>query len=287
MRVDTFSRCAIAILTLGLFSACSIPGKLDKKAPTAAATTASQPTIAVATAATTVQPSPTPVATLQVTPAVTFVATIDATPESTPEETVEMTPVVSSDVIQVISKGFGQDSASQASYGFIIKNTKLDQALVGWQYSVTAYGADGTVFKTDTNVMPVIFPGEQLGVGNHLFLDDGQTVDHIDVGFIPQTTQPFQQVNDLTTENATFVDDPYFPKVTGSVKNPFNVDLNLVLVSVIAYDSSGNIVGGGFTFLNFVAANGDASIEVGLTTGSPPAKVEMYAMLGDISFVSQ
>ncbi len=213
----------------------------------------------------------------------TAVTTTEPTSESTPEET----PVVSSDVIQLISKGFGQDSAGNSSYGFIIKNTKSDQALVSWQYSVVAYGADGSIFKTDTNVMPVIFPGEQLGIGNHLFLDAGQTLDHIDVQFIPGSTQPFNQISDLTTDNVTFVDDPYFPKVTGNVKSPFNVDLNLVLVSVIAYDASGNIVGGGFTFLNFVGANSDAATEVGLTTASAPAKVEMYAMVGDIAFVSQ
>jgi len=285
MRVDVLSRCAIAILVLALFSACGIPGRSAKKSPTLSPTVAvqTQPTTAVVSTATTIQQTPTTQATVAPTtfasPETTLVTTTDATPEAT--------PVVSTDAIQLIAKGAGQDAAGQASYGFIIKNTKSDQALVTWQYSVIAYGADGSILKTDTNVMPVIFPGEQIGIGNHLFLDEGQKLDHIDVQFIPGETRAFQQVKDLTTANATFVDDPYFPKVTGTVKNPFNVDLNLVLVYVVAYDGGGNIIGGGFTFLNFVAANNEASIDVGLTTASPPAKVEMYAMVGDIAFVSQ
>ncbi len=287
MRVDIFTRCAIAVLALGLFSACSVPGRSSSKSPTPTATTAVQPTTAVVSTATSAQPSPTPTATAETSPIATEAVTVADTEVATPEVTAEATAIVASDAIQLVSKGFGQDSAGQASYGFILKNTKADQALVGWQYSVVAYGADGSIFKTDTNVMPVIFPSEQIGIGNHLFLDQGQQLDHIDVQFIPGSTQAFNQIADLTTNNVTFVDDPYFPKVVGNVKSPFNADISLVLVSVVAYDASGNIVGGGLTFLNFVGANGEASTEVGLTTAAPPAKVEMYAMVGDIAFVSQ
>ncbi len=287
MRVKFFSRCAIAILTIGLLTACSVPGRSASKSPTPTPTTAVQPTTAVVPTATIAQPTSTEAATTEPTTEATTEATAATTSESTPESTPVSTSVVSSDAIQLVSKGFGQDAAGQASYAFIIKNTKSDQALVGWQYSVVAYSADGSIFKTDTNIMPVIFPGEQLGIGNHLFLDAGQTLDHIDVQFTPGSAQPYNKINDLTTDNVTYVDDPYFPKVTGNVKSPFNVDLNLVLVSVIAYDASGNIVGGGFTFLNFVGANSEAVTEVGLTTASAPAKVEMYAMVGDIAYVSQ
>ncbi len=45
------------------------------------------------------------------------------------------------------------------------------------------------------------------------------------------------------------------------------------------------IIGGGFTFLDFVPAAGSAAVSVPVTTNGEPARVELYAALSALSQV--
>jgi len=54
-------------------------------------------------------------------------------------------------------------------------------------------------------------------------------------------------------------------------------------VSAIAYDEAGEIIGGGFTYLDFVPANGKAAVEVSITSTGIPATTELYAIVSGLS----
>jgi hypothetical protein len=60
-------------------------------------------------------------------------------------------------------------------------------------------------------------------------------------------------------------------------------DVKEVLAYVLAYDSAGKIIGGGFTFLDFVPANGQTAAEVSVKVNGTPGKIEMYATVSGLS----
>ena len=54
-------------------------------------------------------------------------------------------------------------------------------------------------------------------------------------------------------------------------------------VSAIAYNENGEIIGSGFTFLDFAPANGKAAVEVSVTVDGTPTSVEIFATFSSLS----
>jgi hypothetical protein len=71
--------------------------------------------------------------------------------------------------------------------------------------------------------------------------------------------------------------------VTGQIVSPYGSEITNLRVAAIAYDAAGEIIGGGYTFLDFVPANGKAAVEVSVTTAEEPTTVELYAAVSDLS----
>jgi hypothetical protein len=67
------------------------------------------------------------------------------------------------------------------------------------------------------------------------------------------------------------------------VTNPFARELKGVYVSIVAYDAAGNIIGGEFTFVNFVPPGGQAPFEATFWEGAEPARVEAYAAISGLT----
>lgn len=222
------------------------------------------------------------------TPAVALPATPTQTPTpaptSTPTPAPAPTPVPKALVLG--EHGFGVNSSTnQLGYAFIVNNPNTDLAVTDSRYQVAAYAADGTVLKTDSGSVTIVMPNEKLGVAGWIFLSQGQAVDHVEIQLQPGKMQPVTNSGAMTSDKVSFVDDPYFPKVTGIVKNPYSKDLNQVYVSAIAYDADGKIIGGGFTFVDFVPANGQAAAEVAIAASGTPARVELYPTLSNLTLL--
>ena len=90
----------------------------------------------------------------------------------------------------------------------------------------------------------------------------------------------------FSTDNVKFVADNYSPKVTGVVKNLSDQQLDNIRVSAIAYNDAGDIIGGGFTFVDFVPASAQAAAEVSITTSGTPAQVELYPTITSLTSTS-
>lgn len=87
----------------------------------------------------------------------------------------------------------------------------------------------------------------------------------------------------FTGENAAYRADRFFATVTGEIVSPYGRDITNLRISAIAYDAEGNVIGGGYSFLDFVPAEGRAAAEVTVTTSSDPASVELYGVLSALS----
>ncbi len=176
----------------------------------------------------------------------------------------------------LIAHGFGQ-RAAQVGYGLLVQNPNDGLMVTGTQYHVTAYGADGEVLATDDGRVEMLLPGETLGVASTAAVEENGLIARAEVHVLPGKCQLSGAAPSFGVDDVTYHDDASAPRATGRVVNPYGRDVTMVSVSAIPYDAQGNIIGGGYTFLDFIEANGQAAVEIGLTTAGRPARLELYA----------
>ncbi len=174
-------------------------------------------------------------------------------------------------------------SGREVGYALIVENPSEDLAAEGATYRVTAYGLRGAVLATDSGSIPVILPGQRLGVGGFLTLASGEAVDRLGVEIESGHLTEVEPQPTLTVENVEYQPDGELPKVTGIVRNPYQEDVQRVRVSAVAYSAEGIIIGGGSIVVDSIPAEGQATVEVPVTSSESPTRVELYAGLGAVS----
>jgi hypothetical protein len=180
------------------------------------------------------------------------------------------------------ASGFGQNN-TQVGFGFLVTNPNSDTALESSRYRVAAYAEDGSVLGADEGYIDVILPAQPLGVGGNISVPQGSSVANIVVQVKSGAAHEPDNALPFSTDNVVFQADEYFPKVTGVVQNPYAKAVKQVRVSTLVYDEAGEIVGGGFTFLEFVPAEGQAAAEIPVYHSGAPIKAELYPTLTSIS----
>jgi len=186
--------------------------------------------------------------------------------------------------LALVKYGFGQDEG-QVGVGLIVENPNEGFSVENSQYRVTAYDAEGTVAAVEEGYVEVLLPQQTLGIGGNLYLDQGMNIEHIEVQVLSGDYQETTATPFFTAENVAYIEGDYSSKVTGQIVSPYAKDVTNVRVGAIAYDSAGEIIGGGFTFLDFIPANGKAAIEVSVHTAEKPATVELYAAVSGLSVI--
>ena len=126
-------------------------------------------------------------------------------------------------------------------------------------------------------------PNQSLGVAGTIFLVEDTDVVRIDAQILAGDFVETDPLPHFAAENIVYHPDEYFPKVTGRIVNPYGKDVTDVRVSAILYNEAGEIIGGGFTYLDFIPANGKAAVEVLVTTSGTPTTTELYATVSGLS----
>lgn len=185
--------------------------------------------------------------------------------------------------IRVLAIGFGQDRW-QSVHGFLVENRNRANAVEKSQYHVTAFAQDGAVLATESGYIELLLPGQKLGVAGGLSLPATDVaVDHVVVQVKAGNLRPAEQQPTFTADKVAYLKGEMAAKVTGVIQNPYQQDVSQVRVSALVYDAFGAIVGGGFGYLDFVPAEGQAAAEVMVTTRGEPATAELYASLSVLS----
>jgi hypothetical protein len=182
----------------------------------------------------------------------------------------------------LLNYGFGQ-SESQAGIGLIVENPNDNYSLESSKYHVTAFAADGTVLGTEEGYITVLLPGQTLGVGADLYPKGDAAIDSVVVRIMAGKYVDAEPIATFTSDNAVYMADRYFPQVTGLILSPYSTDVTDLRVSAILFDGDGNIIGGGYTYLDFVPANGQAAVEVSVTSSGTPATSVLYATATSLS----
>lgn len=186
--------------------------------------------------------------------------------------------------LELLSQGVGSGEFG-SGFGILVRNPNTGYALENSRYRITAFDAAGNVVATDEGYIEVLLPGQTLGIGGSLFAAGDAPI---------ATTEALVKAGDFvasdstaifTTENVAYVPGDFSSEVTGTVINPHDAEVSDLRVSAVAYDAADQIIGGGFTFLDFVPAAGSAAVSVPVTTNGEPARVELYAALSALSQV--
>ena len=154
----------------------------------------------------------------------------------------------------------------------------------GSEYQVSAYDTDDVVLGTDSGVILAIYPGQEVGIAGSLFVNDETVeVDRIEVQFRSGQPENADGAFEFTVGDINYMPDDFFPSASSIVSNPFDQDFSDIVVYAVAYNEAEEIIGGGFTFLEFIPAQGQAAADILITTTGEPARVDMYPMLSFLS----
>jgi hypothetical protein len=220
-------------------------------------------------------------------PGATSVPTAAAKAPPTPAPTAKPQPTPTPAVLplKILSKGFGigAEDDQTAGYGFLLENPNPGHAAERITYQAAFFDAAGGVVGTESGNMPLLGPGVSTGLAGRASIPKGAKVARVDIQVKPASFKVSEPVPAITTEGAKYQPDKFFPKVLGIVKSAHPQDVSQLYVSAIPYDGAGQIIGGGFTFLNFVAANGQSAVETTIRASGEPAKVELYANVSNLT----
>ena len=272
----------VYVVVLALAIVCLTPLSCGKTTTERLQEAAEQPTVTAAAA------ESTPVPTGEVEPTATLIPAPTATampaPRATPTPAPTATPTPKPEAIQLVAQGFGQDDRD-LGFAFLVENPNVGFAIERSQYQVAAYDDAGTVLKTDSGYIKLIVPSQTLGVAGTMWLDEGVTVSKVEVQLRQGDTVASDPIPSFEVESTIYYAGEYSDDATGIISSPYNRDLTNIRVSAVVYNEGGEIVGGGFTYLNFILANSSAGVDVRITNSGNVATVELYPSVSGLTFL--
>lgn len=205
-------------------------------------------------------------------------------PTNTPRPTTPPpTPTPEPEPILITKSGFGQDE-QLTGYAFIIENPNMSLSYEDSQFQLAAFDENGVVVATDSGYIDILLPGQILGIGGELYLDGGVIIDRIDVQVNAGDAEATGPIPSFTVDSVSYYPDDYFPFVSGVITSPYNVNLTSLQLSAVVYDDVGNIIGGGYGWLNFILANSSSGVQVSVTSAGDVGSVELYPVVSGVSY---
>lgn len=207
-------------------------------------------------------------------------------PTLTPEPTTPPpTSTPEPEPISVIAQGFGQNRQS-VGYAFIVENPNATLAFEDSQYQIAAMDESGAIVATDSGYITLLLPEQKLGFGNSLYVEEGVAVSSIEIQLNAGNSRSTDPIPNFTVEQPTYFADDFFPKVSGVIQSPYSRDFADIRVSAVLYNENDEIIGGGFTFVNFILANSLTGVEVSVDSSGEVARVELYPVISTLSLLS-
>ena len=136
---------------------------------------------------------------------------------------------------------------------FYFENPNADILFEDIDYTIFLYDANGAEIQTDTSYIRYLFPASTFGVSHTVYLEDETAVvDSISIEwtYISGAAEGF--VNPFTAQDVTYWDNGGSPGVTGKIVNSMADTYIDVLANIILLDSDSQIVGSGYTTIDFV-----------------------------------
>ncbi len=172
---------------------------------------------------------------------------------------------------------FFQDESTLTSVVFF-RNDNSSKTLVDVEYTVHAYNAsDAQVDKTESTI-GYLAPGETLGLVDEIWLDEGVIVDRISVDWIIGDEVTDEVNTSISVKNAKYFMESDWRYLTGVLVNNDKATYTSLRVSGIAFDTSGEIVGGGYTYIDFLPGNDQVGVSILSSSFTNADRIELYPL---------
>lgn len=215
-------------------------------------------------------------------------ATEAPAPTEAPTTPPEPTAVPLVDPI-VQASGFAQDGQS-LGFGVVIENPNEAASLEDVSLQVVAYGEGDLVLGTDESTIPMLPPAATIHFGGDMYLDAEQTVNRVEVQITDlgeRQDATADEIPPFAVENARFTESQFGQNVSGIVKNPFTLPLTDLYIGIVGLNDAGEVVGGGFTFLSFLDAEGTGAFDTSVKMREAPARVEVSPLVSILTLFGQ
>jgi hypothetical protein len=182
-------------------------------------------------------------------------------------------PAAPSNVLAVTGQGFTQLQPdeignSYASVAAVVKWNSTSEIASDVEVTLTLSNAAGVVVSSDSEDVGAIFPGQSAAVTENPQVSGATS---LRVQALVGTTQslPTGDVSPtLTTTGVVNTPGEFGSSTTGTITSTSKKDLKEVQATAVYLNSAGAIIGGDFTFVDFVPANGSTSFQIQGTSDS-------------------
>jgi hypothetical protein len=159
---------------------------------------------------------------------------------------------------------------------FVFENTDTNAGIEEIEYTVIASDADGVTIKTETGFIEYLPAGERTGVASQMFLEEGQVVEFVDIEWTYYTDASGSVDYPFTFENPHYYFDTFWDRFTTVMVNNSSTTFTNVRVDMIAYDSAGIVIGGGYTTVNIVPGNNQVGLSINGFVSNDPVTYEFF-----------
>lgn len=193
---------------------------------------------------------------------------------------------------RITKHGFGEEHLRRSDqltkrygFAFFVENPNADVVIAHSDYQVIAYDSVGSVLKTTEGTIPLLWPEERTGIANTFEVDRSYMVARIEVNIEPRRYAHVTRVPDWTADNISYIEEQPFAKVTALIRSTFTQPAHDVRASAVLYDANDQIIGGGYTYIDFVPVSGQAAVEIPVVSSARPTRVEVYPKLSTLSLL--
>ena len=212
-------------------------------------------------------------------------------PATTPT-TIATTTTAARRQVEVVKSGFSQLApnsigTSYVSYAAIVRNPNPDTWIAaGVNINFTFTNSAGTVVKSESESFTAILPGETVAIGDSTQAESAMKVDVKALVNRWENVAP-GNLGGFTAEGVTTSTQRFGGmKTNATVRSAFVRDIKNPKAVAVYYDSSGSIIGGAFTFVDFVPGGGTVGVEITSLTSIPNvANTEVYVHLTNLSLM--
>ena len=139
----------------------------------------------------------------------------------------------------------------------LFENPNADVLYEDAAFTISLFDDNGDLVDEDYQAMPWIFPNQTVGIVSNFWLAmDVVVVDRVEVDWTYSgTVEPDEFDDPFTTDSIVYWSNDGYPLITGKIVNNESTSYTDIRVNIICYDGSGEIVGGGYTFVDFIHLN--------------------------------
>jgi hypothetical protein len=205
------------------------------------------------------------------------------------EEQVEPTEaeeeILSPDEYLIREKDTWEITGENIYAGFVLTNQTRTMILTGVEYNIKLLDSAGEEITSDYNSFPYLFPQQPLGIFfNTSLSEDDPPVETIEITHsFEDSIDAADFPNPLSVENIKLWEDNSWWIATGIVKNADTKLFTDIRTSILCYNQAGEIIGGGYTYVDFVPGQDQMGFRTYIDNYDTVASIEAFPMLSYIT----